>query len=152
MASSNTSGSSSGTPTSPPIRVILRSSLAPRPRARRTTAGRASAHPDCRPACRAAARQAMAAGLAYRGGRARRRGEPTKEVTLMTAVPNVTLNNGVSIPQLGFGVFQIEPDRTRDAVLLALETGYRHIDTAEMYGNEKEVGQGVRDSGVPRAE
>jgi 2,5-diketo-D-gluconate reductase A len=70
----------------------------------------------------------------------------------MTAVPNVTLNNGVSIPQLGFGVFQIEPDRTRDAVLLALETGYRHIDTAEMYGNEKEVGQGVRDSGVPRAE
>ena len=70
----------------------------------------------------------------------------------MTAVPNVTLNNGVSIPQLGFGVFQIEPDRTRDAVLVALEAGYRHIDTAEMYGNEREVGQAVRDSGVPRAE
>jgi len=70
----------------------------------------------------------------------------------MTAVPSVTLNNGVSIPQLGFGVFQIEPDRTRDAVLVALEAGYRHIDTAEMYGNEREVGQAVRDSGVPRAE
>jgi 2,5-diketo-D-gluconate reductase A len=70
----------------------------------------------------------------------------------MTSVPTVTLNNGVKIPQLGFGVFQIEPERTREAVLAALETGYRHIDTAEMYGNEKEVGQGVRDSGMPREE
>jgi 2,5-diketo-D-gluconate reductase A len=70
----------------------------------------------------------------------------------MTQVPSLTLNNGVSIPQLGFGVFQIEPEDTREAVLAALETGYRHIDTAEMYGNEKEVGQGVRDSGVARTE
>ncbi|MBY8879398.1 aldo/keto reductase [Actinacidiphila acidipaludis] len=70
----------------------------------------------------------------------------------MSSVPSVTLNNGVSIPQLGFGVFQIEPDRTRDAVLVALETGYRHIDTAEMYGNERQVGQAVRDSGIGRAE
>ncbi|SEO68388.1 aldo/keto reductase [Actinacidiphila rubida] len=70
----------------------------------------------------------------------------------MTSVPTVTLNNGVSIPQLGFGVFQIEPENTREAVRVALETGYRHIDTAEMYGNEKEVGQAVRESGLPRAE
>jgi 2,5-diketo-D-gluconate reductase A len=70
----------------------------------------------------------------------------------MTQVPSLTLNNGVTIPQLGFGTFQIKPQDTREAVLAALETGYRHIDTAEMYANEKEVGQGVRDSGVPRTE
>jgi 2,5-diketo-D-gluconate reductase A len=72
----------------------------------------------------------------------------------MTAptVPMLTLNNGVQIPQLGFGVYQIAPDATRDAVLAALETGYRHIDTAQMYGNEKQVGQAVRESGLPRAE
>lgn len=70
----------------------------------------------------------------------------------MTQIPSLTLNNGTSIPQLGFGVFQIEPEDTRQAVLTALETGYRHIDTAEMYGNEKEVGQAVRDSGLPREE
>ncbi|MCA1218969.1 aldo/keto reductase [Streptomyces sp. 8L] len=70
----------------------------------------------------------------------------------MTEVPTITLNNGVGIPQLGFGVFQIPPKDTRAAVLTALETGYRHIDTAEMYGNEKEVGQAVRDSGIDRTE
>lgn len=70
----------------------------------------------------------------------------------MSAVPNITLNNGVEIPQLGFGVFQIPPEKTRDATLAALETGYRHIDTAEMYGNEKEVGQAVRESGIDRSE
>jgi 2,5-diketo-D-gluconate reductase A len=70
----------------------------------------------------------------------------------MTSVPAVTLNNGVTIPQLGFGVFQIPPDRTGEAVRVALETGYRHIDTAEMYGNEKGVGQAVRDSGLPRSD
>jgi len=70
----------------------------------------------------------------------------------MSAVPNVTLNNGVEIPQLGFGVFQIEPEQTRDATLVALEVGYRHIDTAEMYGNEKEVGEAVRASGLDRSE
>jgi len=69
----------------------------------------------------------------------------------------VTLENGtadgpVEIPQLGFGVFQVPPDATRRATLTALEVGYRHIDTAEMYGNEAEVGQAVRESGIDRAE
>jgi 2,5-diketo-D-gluconate reductase A len=70
----------------------------------------------------------------------------------MTAVPNITLNNGVEIPQLGFGVFQIEPENTKKATLDALDVGYRHIDTAEMYGNEKEVGQAVRESGLDRGD
>ncbi len=70
----------------------------------------------------------------------------------MPAVPTIRLNNGVEIPQLGFGVFQIEPEQTREATLMALEVGYRHIDTAEMYGNEKQVGEAVRDSDVPRGE
>ncbi|WUH94874.1 aldo/keto reductase [Streptomyces sp. NBC_00433] len=70
----------------------------------------------------------------------------------MTHIPSLTLNNGTSIPQLGFGTYQIEPQDTREAVLTALEAGYRHIDTAEMYGNEKEVGQAVRDSGLPRGD
>ena len=70
----------------------------------------------------------------------------------MTAVPNITLNNGVDIPQLGFGVFQIDPEQTKQATLTALEVGYRHIDTAEMYGNEKEVGEAVRASGLDRGE
>ena len=70
----------------------------------------------------------------------------------MNAVPTITLNNGVEIPQLGFGVFQIEPEHTRDATLAALDVGYRHIDTAEMYGNEKQVGEAVRASGLPRSD
>jgi 2,5-diketo-D-gluconate reductase A len=70
----------------------------------------------------------------------------------MTSVPDVELNNGVKIPQLGFGVFQIPPSQTRAATLAALEVGYRHIDTAEMYGNEKEVGEAVRASGIDREE
>ncbi|MFF2998710.1 aldo/keto reductase [Streptomyces sp. NPDC057950] len=70
----------------------------------------------------------------------------------MTAVPAITLNNAVRIPQLGFGTFQIPPEETRATTLAALEVGYRHIDTAEMYGNEKEVGQAVRDSGLDRGE
>jgi 2,5-diketo-D-gluconate reductase A len=65
-------------------------------------------------------------------------------------VPNITLNNGVRIPQLGFGVFKIDPSRTKAATLAALEVGYRHIDTAEMYGNEAEVGQAVREFGIDR--
>src|SRR5690606_2129597 len=68
------------------------------------------------------------------------------------AVPDITLNNGVSIPQLGFGVWQIPPDETRAAVATALEVGYRHIDTAEMYGNEKGVGAAIRESGLRRDE
>jgi 2,5-diketo-D-gluconate reductase A len=67
-------------------------------------------------------------------------------------VPDIRLNNGVEIPQLGFGVFQIPPAETRGAALTALEVGYRHIDTAEMYGNETEVGQAVRESGIDRAD
>jgi len=70
----------------------------------------------------------------------------------MSAVPKVKLNNGVEIPQLGFGTFQIPPAETRAATLEALRAGYRHIDTAEMYRNEREVAQAVRDSGVPRDE
>jgi 2,5-diketo-D-gluconate reductase A len=70
----------------------------------------------------------------------------------MSAVPMIDLNDGHPIPQLGFGVFQIDPDETVAAVTTALEIGYRHIDTAEMYGNEKEVGEAVRNSGLDRAE
>jgi 2,5-diketo-D-gluconate reductase A len=68
----------------------------------------------------------------------------------MSAVPTITLNDGKSIPQLGFGVFQIPPEDTATAVSVALDVGYRHIDTAEMYQNEKGVGQGVRASGLDR--
>ncbi|MGZ4426869.1 MAG: aldo/keto reductase [Nocardioidaceae bacterium] len=68
----------------------------------------------------------------------------------MSVVPNITLNNGIEIPQLGFGVFQIKPEETKQATLAALEVGYRHIDTAEMYGNEKEVGEAVRASKIDR--
>ncbi len=64
----------------------------------------------------------------------------------------ITLNNGVEIPQLGFGVFQIPPAETKAATLAALEIGYRHIDTAEMYRNEKGVGEAVRESGLKRTD
>jgi 2,5-diketo-D-gluconate reductase A len=67
-------------------------------------------------------------------------------------VPTISLNNGVEIPQLGFGVFQIKPEETATATATALEIGYRHIDTAQMYGNEREVGQAVRESGIDRGE
>src|SRR5690348_16531298 len=70
----------------------------------------------------------------------------------MAQVPDIPLNNGVRIPQLGFGVFKVPPAQTRAATLAALEVGYRHIDTAEMYGNERGVGEAVRDSGLDRDE
>jgi 2,5-diketo-D-gluconate reductase A len=70
----------------------------------------------------------------------------------VASVPTIRLNNGVEIPQLGFGVFQIPPDQTAEATRTALEVGYRHIDTAQMYGNEKGVGEAVRTSGIPRGE
>jgi 2,5-diketo-D-gluconate reductase A len=70
----------------------------------------------------------------------------------MSDVPALELNDGAHIPQLGFGVFQIPAQDTASAVKAALEAGYRHIDTAEMYGNEREVGQGVRDAGLDRAD
>jgi 2,5-diketo-D-gluconate reductase A len=67
-------------------------------------------------------------------------------------VPDIMLNNGRPIPQLGFGVFLVKPQDTADAVRAALEVGYRHIDTAEMYGNEKEVGEAIAMSGLPRSD
>jgi 2,5-diketo-D-gluconate reductase A len=68
----------------------------------------------------------------------------------MITVPTIELNDGTAIPQLGFGVFQVDPGETAEAVTRALETGYRHIDTAEMYRNEKGVGEGIRASGLDR--
>ncbi|WP_406077214.1 aldo/keto reductase [Micromonospora sp. NBC_00858] len=69
---------------------------------------------------------------------------------MASTIPDISLNDGTTIPQLGFGVFQIEPKDTVAAVTTALEVGYRHIDTAEMYGNEAEVGEAVRRSGLDR--
>jgi 2,5-diketo-D-gluconate reductase A len=70
----------------------------------------------------------------------------------VTSIPNLMLNNGQQIPQFGFGVFLVKPAETADAVSTALDAGYRHIDTAEMYGNEKEVGEAVAKSGLDRAD
>src|SRR4051794_9076033 len=70
----------------------------------------------------------------------------------MSTVPTLQLNNGVEIPQLGFGVFLVPPDEVVEPVRAALETGYRLIDTATLYGNEEGVGRAIRDSGVPRDE
>jgi len=67
-------------------------------------------------------------------------------------VPNITLNNGVDLPALGLGVFQSPPIETTGAVQSALETGYRLIDTAAAYGNEREVGEAIRRSGIARDE
>jgi 2,5-diketo-D-gluconate reductase A len=71
---------------------------------------------------------------------------------MANAIPDISLNDGNTIPQLGFGVFQIDPKDTVAAVRKALEVGYRHIDTAEMYGNEAEVGRAIRESGLDRDE
>src|SRR3954452_24480197 len=68
----------------------------------------------------------------------------------MASIPSIDLNDGNSIPQLGFGVFQIDPSETAEAVKHALDVGYRHIDTAEMYRNEREVGEGIRAARVDR--
>jgi 2,5-diketo-D-gluconate reductase A len=65
---------------------------------------------------------------------------------------DVTLNNGVEMPILGFGVYQIPPDETQAAVEAALTAGYRHLDTAAAYGNEEAVGAAVRASGIAREE
>ncbi len=75
-----------------------------------------------------------------------------KKEFALSNVPTIQLNDGAHIPQLGFGVFQIHPDETAKAVRTALEVGYRHIDTAEMYQNERGVGQGIRDAGLDRAD
>ena len=73
-------------------------------------------------------------------------------LAIMAPVPPVTLNNGVEIPQVGFGVFLVPPDETKAAVLSALEIGYRHIDTAALYGNEAEVGAAITESGIDRGD
>ncbi|HVW48595.1 MAG TPA: aldo/keto reductase [Solirubrobacterales bacterium] len=70
----------------------------------------------------------------------------------MADVPNVRLSDGTEIPQVGFGVFQVPPDETQRAVEDALAAGYRHIDTAAAYRNERGVAAGIAASGVPRAE
>ncbi len=68
----------------------------------------------------------------------------------MSAVPSLTLTGGTTIPQLGFGTYQVEPAETVEVVTTALEAGYRHVDTAQMYGNEAEVGAALHASGLPR--
>ena len=70
----------------------------------------------------------------------------------MTRIPDILLSNGQTIPQFGFGVFQIPPADTAQAVTSALQAGYRHVDTAEGYGNEKEVGEGISGAGLDRAD
>jgi 2,5-diketo-D-gluconate reductase A len=70
----------------------------------------------------------------------------------MSAVPSIPLNNGVAVPQFGFGVFQVRPGETAQVVGAALAAGYRHIDTAQMYRNEEGVGRAVAESGLPRGE
>jgi 2,5-diketo-D-gluconate reductase A len=70
----------------------------------------------------------------------------------LVSVPTITLNNGLEIPQLGFGVYQVPPEDTADVVGTALELGYRHIDTAQMYQNEKGVGDAIASSGIARDE
>jgi 2,5-diketo-D-gluconate reductase A len=67
-------------------------------------------------------------------------------------IPEIMLNNGRVIPQFGFGVFQVKPADTEQAVATALRAGYRHIDTAEMYGNEREVGEAIAASGLDRGD
>jgi len=68
------------------------------------------------------------------------------------SVPALRLNNGVEIPQVGFGVFLIPETETKAAVATALAAGYRHIDTAKLYQNEAEVGEAIAESGIPREE
>ena len=70
----------------------------------------------------------------------------------MTTIPEITLNDGQTIPQLGFGTYQVPPQDTSRVVTAALEAGYRHIDTAQMYDNEAGVGEAVRDSGLDRSD
>src|SRR5213079_943423 len=94
-----------------------------------------------------------------RRGRTDAAGPPTvgttasirRSTTMAHEVPSIALNSGAEMPSIGLGVFQTPPDETRSAVAAAVETGYRHIDTAAAYGNEREVGDAVRESAVGRA-
>jgi diketogulonate reductase-like aldo/keto reductase len=80
----------------------------------------------------------------------RKSGEPMSRLTLSSTH---TLRGGVSIPMLGLGVYQSRPgSETREAVKAALELGYRHVDTASVYGNERDVAKGIEESKVPRDE
>jgi 2,5-diketo-D-gluconate reductase A len=71
---------------------------------------------------------------------------------MASAIPDITLNDGRTIPQLGFGVFQVPPPETRAATEAAIQIGYRHIDTAQMYRNERGVGEAIAHSGIDRSE
>jgi len=73
-------------------------------------------------------------------------------VPTSNTAPKVTLNNGVEMPIIGFGVFQIPAEQTEQAVTDALAAGYRHLDTAASYGNEQAVGRAIASSGIPREE
>lgn len=75
-----------------------------------------------------------------------------KQTTNPIAIPEVTLNDGNTIPQLGFGVFKVDPEAAEQVVSEALAAGYRHIDTAAFYGNEEGVGRAIAKSGIPREE
>ena len=80
-------------------------------------------------------------------------GDDKSCTTVIASTSTVTLNTGYTLPRIGLGVYQSEPgEETYQACLAALEAGYRHIDTAAMYGNEQAVGRAVRDSGIPRSE
>src|SRR3712207_1779748 len=78
--------------------------------------------------------------------------DPGQGAAMSNSVPRTPLRDGTSIPQLGFGVFQVPPEDTEKTVLTAFEVGYRHIDTAEMYQNEEGVGAAIRSAGIPRDE
>jgi diketogulonate reductase-like aldo/keto reductase len=78
--------------------------------------------------------------------------DDVKDRPLVSQVPSLTLNNGVEMPQLGFGVWQVPDDEATKAVATAIESGYRSIDTAAIYGNEEGTGKAVAASGVPREE
>lgn len=94
--------------------------------------------------------QCFASGI-YAGTNGGRNDTPVK--TTAANVPLLRLNNGIEMPQFGLGTFMIpDGDVAKNAVLTALKNGYRHIDTAHAYGNERSVGQAVRESGIPREE
>src|SRR5699024_6784365 len=83
-------------------------------------------------------------------------GSPLQERSPMSAaspaVPSLSFRDGGTIPQLGYGVFKVDPEVAADVTAQALEAGYRHIDTAKIYGNEEGVGRAMADSGIPREE